>query len=511
MAINYLILLSRQGKVRLAKWFTTLSPKEKAKIVKDVSQLVLSRRTRMCNFLEYKDTKVVYRRYASLFFIAGCSSTDNELITLEIVHRYVEQMDKYYGNVCELDIIFNFQKAYFILDELLLAGEMQESSKKNVLRCISQQDSLEDMEFLPLRDFDDVTSALNFDTPDCHVIGGCDLYTTKAAGSDKKLYKTIENSLESQYESLLRLSASLSPPQATSAASSLNLSRSSPFGPLSQISSRRTFAYLIATLNASHPDYDFSHILRPTDFRRERTLRSVMNTLDSTLYNLRPRPSNSSLAAPPPWTTTIAPASCPPAPGGGHIWGPRMWGLIDKEMNLKECSIYCYAPEEDPYDGEDGAIWSFNYFFFNKARKRVCYLYLRGLSVMSHSPAQRSTMLASGGKGKGMASSADWGADKRAKYWLGDRADGGDVRGGWGEDDEEDEVLGDWDDDEVDEDEVIDDGDELGYHFSEEDDDDEEENAASVEARHEVLRKERERRKSHVRGMSEDIAESMEV
>lgn len=123
----------------------------------------------MCNFLEYKgtgsatyilanphnpptnrplfsDSKVVYRRYASLFFIAGCASTDNELITLEVVHRYVEQMDKYYGNVCELDIIFNFQKAYFILDELLLAGEMQESSKKNVLRCISQQDSLEDME-----------------------------------------------------------------------------------------------------------------------------------------------------------------------------------------------------------------------------------------------------------------------------------------------------------------------------------------------------------------------------
>lgn len=89
---------------------------------------------------------MVYRRYASLFFIAATDNTDNELITLEIVHRYVEQMDKYYGNVCELDIIFNFQKAYFILDELLLAGEMQESSKKNVLRVIGAQDSLEDME-----------------------------------------------------------------------------------------------------------------------------------------------------------------------------------------------------------------------------------------------------------------------------------------------------------------------------------------------------------------------------
>lgn len=131
---------------RLAKWFQTMSPKEKAKIVKDVSQLVLARRTRMCNFLEYKDTKIVYRRYASLFFIAGASSDDNELITLEVIHRYVEQMDKYYGNVCELDIIFSFTKAYWILDELLLAGELQESSKKTVLRCIAQQDSLEDME-----------------------------------------------------------------------------------------------------------------------------------------------------------------------------------------------------------------------------------------------------------------------------------------------------------------------------------------------------------------------------
>lgn len=92
------------------------------------------------------DSKIVYRRYASLFFIAGCAPEDNELITLEIIHRYVEQMDKYYGNVCELDIIFSFTKAYYILDELLLAGELQESSKKSVLKCISQQDSLEDME-----------------------------------------------------------------------------------------------------------------------------------------------------------------------------------------------------------------------------------------------------------------------------------------------------------------------------------------------------------------------------
>lgn len=54
--------------------------------------------------------QVVYKRYASLYFVMGIDSGDNELITLEIVHHYVEVLDRYFGNVCELDLIFNFHK-----------------------------------------------------------------------------------------------------------------------------------------------------------------------------------------------------------------------------------------------------------------------------------------------------------------------------------------------------------------------------------------------------------------
>ena len=39
---------------------------------------------------------------------------DNELISLEIIHNYVELLDSYFGNVCELDIIFNFHKVIII-------------------------------------------------------------------------------------------------------------------------------------------------------------------------------------------------------------------------------------------------------------------------------------------------------------------------------------------------------------------------------------------------------------
>ena len=38
-------------------------------------------------------------RYASLYFCAAVEQSDNELVTLEIIHRYVELLDKYFGSV----------------------------------------------------------------------------------------------------------------------------------------------------------------------------------------------------------------------------------------------------------------------------------------------------------------------------------------------------------------------------------------------------------------------------
>lgn len=72
--IRWVVLLSRQGKVRLAKWYTTLSQKDRAKILKEVSPLVLGRAPKLCNVLEWKDQKIVYKRYASLYFVTAIDS-----------------------------------------------------------------------------------------------------------------------------------------------------------------------------------------------------------------------------------------------------------------------------------------------------------------------------------------------------------------------------------------------------------------------------------------------------
>lgn len=141
-----MILFSRQGKLRLQKWFTAYPEKDKKKIVRELTALVLARKPKMCAFLEWKDLKIVYKRYASLYFLAAIEQEDNQLVTLEAIHRYVEVLDKYFGSVCELDIIFNFEKAYFILDELILGGEIQETSKKGIQKVITSQDLMQEEE-----------------------------------------------------------------------------------------------------------------------------------------------------------------------------------------------------------------------------------------------------------------------------------------------------------------------------------------------------------------------------
>ncbi|KAM2606027.1 hypothetical protein TB2_034756 [Malus domestica] len=140
--IQFVLLISRQGKVRLTKWYSPYTQKERSKVLRELSGVILARGPKLCNFVDWRGYKVVYKRYASLYFCMCIDQEDNELEVLEVIHHYVEILDRYFGSVCELDLIFNFHKAYYILDEILIAGELQESSKKTVARLIAAQDSL---------------------------------------------------------------------------------------------------------------------------------------------------------------------------------------------------------------------------------------------------------------------------------------------------------------------------------------------------------------------------------
>ena len=63
---------------------------------------------------------------------------------LEFIHNLVETLDKYFENVvcnysriqCELDIMFNIEKAHFIIDEMIMSGYITETNKANILNPV---------------------------------------------------------------------------------------------------------------------------------------------------------------------------------------------------------------------------------------------------------------------------------------------------------------------------------------------------------------------------------------
>lgn len=72
-------------------------------------------RFRLSLLLQFRTHKVIYRRYAGLFFSLCVDITDNELAYLECIHLFVEILDHFFSNVCELDLVFNFHKVWHYL------------------------------------------------------------------------------------------------------------------------------------------------------------------------------------------------------------------------------------------------------------------------------------------------------------------------------------------------------------------------------------------------------------
>merc|ERR1712176_1731401 len=84
--------------------------------------------------------KFIYKRNASLYFALCIDSNENELDMFNVIHSYVELLDRHFGSVCELDIVFQFQAAYQILDEFIIAGHLQESSQEEVMTSVNESE-----------------------------------------------------------------------------------------------------------------------------------------------------------------------------------------------------------------------------------------------------------------------------------------------------------------------------------------------------------------------------------
>ncbi|XP_072123349.1 AP-4 complex subunit sigma-1 isoform X1 [Mobula birostris] len=107
--IKFFLLMNRQGQVRLCRYYEPVEIQKRTLLEADVIKKCLSRTKDQCSFVEYKDFKLVYRQYAALFVVIGIDDSENELAVYELIHNFVEVLDKYFSRVCELDVSFCFE------------------------------------------------------------------------------------------------------------------------------------------------------------------------------------------------------------------------------------------------------------------------------------------------------------------------------------------------------------------------------------------------------------------
>ncbi|CAA0834675.1 AP-4 complex subunit sigma [Striga hermonthica] len=164
MGIRFVLMVNKQGQTRLAQYYEYLNLEERRALEGEIVRKCLARNEQQCSFVEHRNYKVIYRRYASLFFLVGVDNEEvsyilstmilelhllhlfynyytflclqNELAILEFIHLLVETMDRHFGNVCELDIMFHLEKAHFMLEEMVMNGCIVETSKSNILSPI---------------------------------------------------------------------------------------------------------------------------------------------------------------------------------------------------------------------------------------------------------------------------------------------------------------------------------------------------------------------------------------
>lgn len=82
---------------------------------------------------------VTYRHYATLYFIVISTSTESPLALLDFIQVFVQALDGLFENVCELDLIFNFETLHAALGEMIVGGVVVETQLDRVVEGVKSQ------------------------------------------------------------------------------------------------------------------------------------------------------------------------------------------------------------------------------------------------------------------------------------------------------------------------------------------------------------------------------------
>eukprot|EP01068_Selenidium_serpulae_P007679 Selendium_serpulae@DN4776_c0_g1_i1.p2 len=147
--IRAILLVNHAGKVRLMRFYDNTPQQRQQYILKSCFNIVSKRSDDSCcsfasdEALFGKGCKMVYRHFATLYFIFIVDESESELAMLDLIQVFVQALDTCFENVCELDLIFNFDKVNYILDEIVMGGLVLEIQVDSIVQAVNKAAALE--------------------------------------------------------------------------------------------------------------------------------------------------------------------------------------------------------------------------------------------------------------------------------------------------------------------------------------------------------------------------------
>jgi AP-3 complex subunit sigma len=65
-------------------------------------------------------------------------SCESELGILDLLQVFVHVLDSCFENICELDIVYHYDRVNYVLDEIVMGGMVLETSSEVILKTIGE-------------------------------------------------------------------------------------------------------------------------------------------------------------------------------------------------------------------------------------------------------------------------------------------------------------------------------------------------------------------------------------
>jgi AP-3 complex subunit sigma len=156
--IHSVLIFNNDGVPRLLRCYTGLAVHQQQTLLKQVHTLVRQRQDQnSSSFLSVppllqqtyahgaRDIRIVYRHYATLYFVFVVDQNESELGILDLIQVFVQVLNRCFKDVCELDLVFHWQVLQIALEETVQAGTVIDTNIENIMAAIdamNREDSL---------------------------------------------------------------------------------------------------------------------------------------------------------------------------------------------------------------------------------------------------------------------------------------------------------------------------------------------------------------------------------